>query len=174
MPAVSKAQNAAMRAAMAGKSTLGIPKEVGRDFVEATPPGAVKRLPERVAKAMKEAGCRLLIVGYESGDPQILKNIKKGANVEMAQRFTDNCRKLDIKIHGDFIIGLPGETETTIRQTIDFAKRLPLDIALFHIAAPYPGTPFFHEVVKNRWFRPGTRWEEVDMDESTEIGRAHV
>ena len=62
---------------------------------------------------------------------------------------------------------MPGETETTIRQTIDFAKSLPLDIALFHIAAPYPGTPFFFEVVKNRWFRPGTRWEEVDMDEST-------
>ena len=68
---------------------------------------------------------------------------------------------------GYFIIGLPGETEETIRQTIDFAKRLPLDLALFHIAAPYPGTPFFFEVVENGWFRPGTRWEEVDMDDST-------
>jgi anaerobic magnesium-protoporphyrin IX monomethyl ester cyclase len=44
---------------------------------------------------------------------------------------------------------------------------LPLDIALFHIAAPYPGTPFFYEVVENNWFRPGTKWEEVDMDQST-------
>ena len=48
---------------------------------------------------------------------------------------------------GYFIIGLPGETEATIRETIDFAKKLPLDIALFHVAAPYPGTPFFFEVV---------------------------
>ena len=56
-------------------------------------------------KAMKEAGCRLLIVGYESGDPQILKNIKKGATVEMAQRFTENCKKLGLVIHGDFIVG---------------------------------------------------------------------
>jgi hypothetical protein len=48
-----------------------------------------------------------------------------------------------------------------------FSKKLPLDIALFHIAAPYPGTPFFFEVVENGWFRPGTRWEEVDMDRST-------
>ena len=56
-------------------------------------------------KAMKEAGCRLLIVGYESGDPQILKNIKKGATVEMAERFTANCKKLGLMVHGDYIIG---------------------------------------------------------------------
>jgi len=68
---------------------------------------------------------------------------------------------------GYFIIGLPGETEETIQKTIAYAKELPLDIALFHIAAPYPGTPFFFEVVENGWFRPGTRWEEVDMDQST-------
>src|SRR5437016_10214946 len=72
-------------------------------------------------KAMKEASCRLLIVGYESGDPQILKNIKKGATVDMAQRFTANCHKLGLTIHGDFIIGLPGETRESIRKTIDFA-----------------------------------------------------
>ena len=68
---------------------------------------------------------------------------------------------------GYFIIGLPGETEDTIRETIEFSKKLPLDIALFHVAAPYPGTPFFFEVVKNGWFRPGTRWEQVDMDRET-------
>src|SRR5882672_5431308 len=73
-------------------------------------------------KAMKEAGCRLLIVGYESGDEQILKNIKKGATLGMAQRFTANCHKLGLVIHGDFIVGLPGETRDSIRRTIDFAK----------------------------------------------------
>ena len=55
----------------------------------------------------------------------------------------------------------------TIRETIDLSKRLPLDIALFHVAAPYPGTPFFFEVVKNGWFKEGTRWEQVDMDKDT-------
>src|SRR5262249_18593576 len=59
--------------------------------------------------AMRDAGARLLIVGYESGDPQILKNIKKGATIDMAERFTANCKKLGLVIHGDFIIGLPGE-----------------------------------------------------------------
>ncbi len=91
-------------------------------------------------KAMKESGCRLLIVGYESGDPQILKNIKKGATVEMALRFTKNCHKLGLSIHGDFIIGLPGETQDTIRKTIDFAKRLDTETIQVSIAHALPGT----------------------------------
>jgi radical SAM superfamily enzyme YgiQ (UPF0313 family) len=91
-------------------------------------------------KAMKESGCRLLIVGYESGDPQILKNIKKGATIEMALRFTENCKKLGLAIHGDFIIGLPGETRETIRRTIDFAKRLDTETVQVSIAHALPGT----------------------------------
>ena len=74
-------------------------------------------------KAMKESGCRLLIVGYESGDPQILKNIKKGATVERARQFTKDCHKLGLVIHGDFILGLPGETHETINNTIAFARK---------------------------------------------------
>jgi hopanoid biosynthesis associated radical SAM protein HpnJ len=93
-------------------------------------------------KAMKEAGCRLLIVGYETGDTQILKNIKKGATLDMAQRFTANCKKLGLTIHGDFIVGLPGETRDSIRRTIDFAKRLDVDTIQVSIAHAYPGTEF--------------------------------
>jgi hopanoid biosynthesis associated radical SAM protein HpnJ len=100
-------------------------------------------------KAMKEAGCRLLIVGYESGDQQILKNIKKGATVDMAERFTANCKKLGLKVHGDFIIGLPGETRESIRKTIDFAKRLDNETIQVSIAHPYPGTEFYDYVKKN-------------------------
>src|SRR5436309_2842703 len=100
-------------------------------------------------KAMKEAGCRLLIVRDESGDPQILKNIKKGATVDMAQRFTANCKKLGLLIHGDFIVGLPGETRQSIRTTIDFAKRLDTDTIQVSIAHPYPGTEFYDYVKKN-------------------------
>ncbi|HVP00249.1 MAG TPA: hopanoid biosynthesis associated radical SAM protein HpnJ [Bryobacteraceae bacterium] len=91
-------------------------------------------------KAMREAGCRLLIVGYESGDPQILKNIKKGATIEMALRFTENCKKLGLTIHGDFIVGLPGETRETLRRTIDFAKRLDTETIQVSIAHALPGT----------------------------------
>jgi radical SAM superfamily enzyme YgiQ (UPF0313 family) len=100
-------------------------------------------------KAMKEAGCRLLIVGYESGDPQILKNIKKGATVDMAQRFTANCKKLGLVIHGDFIIGLPGETRETIRRTIDFAKRLDTETIQVSLGHAFPGTEFYEYAQKN-------------------------
>jgi len=100
-------------------------------------------------KAMKDAGCRLLIVGYESGDQQILKNIKKGATIEMALRFTENCKKLGLTIHGDFIIGLPGETSATIRKTIDFAKRVDAETIQVSIAHAFPGTELHEYGVKN-------------------------
>jgi hopanoid biosynthesis associated radical SAM protein HpnJ len=100
-------------------------------------------------KAMKEAGCRLLIVGYESGDPQILKNIKKGATIEMALRFTENCKKLGLVIHGDFIVGLPGETRETLRRTIDFAKRLDTETIQVSIAHALPGTEFYDYGAQN-------------------------
>ncbi len=100
-------------------------------------------------KAMKEAGCRLLIVGYESGDPQILKNITTGATVDMALRFQSDCKKLGIAVHGDFIVGLPGETRESIRRTIDFAKRLDCETVQVSIAHPYPGTEFYDYVRDN-------------------------
>ena len=118
-------------------------------------------------RLMRKAGCWLVSWGLESGSPDILRRAHKGIDPDQAERAIRWAREAGIKNWGYFIVGLPGETEATIRQTIDFAKRLPLDIALFHIAAPYPGTPFFFEVLENGWFRPGTRWEEVDMDCST-------
>ncbi|HVW84724.1 MAG TPA: radical SAM protein, partial [Bryobacteraceae bacterium] len=111
-------------------------------------------------KAMKEAGCRLLIVGYESGDPQILKNIKKGATIDMAERFTANCKKLGLVIHGDFIVGLPGETRESIRKTIDFAKKLDNETIQVSIAHPYPGTEFYDYARKNNLISIGNIVDE--------------
>ncbi len=122
---------------------------------------------EEMLQLMGKAGCRLISWGIESGNEQILKHARKGAYPDKAERALRWAKQAGIMNWGYFIIGLPGETEETIRQTIDFAKKLPLDIALFHVAAPYPGTPFFFEVVENKWFRPGTRWEHVDMDRGT-------
>jgi len=99
--------------------------------------------------AMKEAGCRVLIVGYESGDPQILRNVKKGATVEMAERFTRHAKALGLKVHGDFIVGLPGETRQSLRRTIEFAKRLDCETIQVSIAHPYPGTEFYDYAVRN-------------------------
>jgi radical SAM superfamily enzyme YgiQ (UPF0313 family) len=127
----------------------------------------VDYVDEEMLQLMGKAGCWLISWGIESGNEAILKHAHKGADPAKAARALEWAREAGIKNWGYFIIGLPGETEETIRQTIDFSKKLPLHLALFHIAAPYPGTPFFFEVMKNGWFRPGTRWEEVDMDRST-------
>jgi hopanoid biosynthesis associated radical SAM protein HpnJ len=99
-------------------------------------------------KAMAEAGARLLIVGFESGDPQILKNIKKGASVEMARRLVKNCKELGIAVHGDFIIGLPGETKESIQRTINFAQELDCETIQVSIAHAYPGTELHEDLVK--------------------------
>ncbi len=93
-------------------------------------------------KAMKEAGCRLLIVGFESGDPEILKNIKKGATVEQARAFMKNCKKLGLVVHGDFQVGHPGETPETIERTIQFAMELDPETIQVSMSHPYPGTEF--------------------------------
>ena len=94
-------------------------------------------------KAMADAGARKFVVGFESGDPQILKNIKKGATVEMARTFASNCKKVGILIHGDFIIGLPGETPETIARTIEFAKELDTETIQVSIAHALPGTELY-------------------------------
>ncbi|MCU1337379.1 MAG: Radical domain protein [Bryobacterales bacterium] len=100
-------------------------------------------------KAMKDAGCRLLIVGYESGDEQILRNIKKGATIEGARRFTKDAHNLGLTIHGDFIVGLPGETRETLRNTIDFAKQLDVETIQVSMGHAYPGTEFYEYAKEN-------------------------
>lgn len=122
---------------------------------------------EEMLTLMGQAGCHMISWGIESGSEEILKRIRKGADPAKAKQALTWARAAGIKNFGYFIIGLPGETEETIQQTIAFSKQLPLNVAIFHIAAPYPGTPFFFEVVENGWFRPGTNWEQVDMDKST-------
>ncbi len=108
-------------------------------------------------KAMKEAGCRLMIVGYESGDQQILKNIKKGATIERARQFTKDAHKLGLVIHGDFILGLPGETRETIQNTIAFAKELDVETIQVSVAHAYPGTELYDFAVKNDFMVKGNQ-----------------
>ena len=127
----------------------------------------VDYVDEEMLQLMGKAGCTLISWGIESGSEQVLKHARKGAYPDKARQALVWAKAAGIMNWGYFIIGLPTETEETIQQTIKFAKSLPLDIALFHVAAPYPGTPFFFEVVKNGWFRSGTRWEQVDMDKGT-------
>jgi len=127
----------------------------------------VDYVDEEMLTLMGKAGCWFISWGIESANEMILKRARKGYKKEQAFKALKWSKAAGINNWGYFIIGLPGETEESIQETIAYSKELPLDIALFHIAAPYPGTPFFYEVVENNWFRPGTKWEEVDMDQST-------
>ncbi len=104
-------------------------------------------------KAMAEAGARLFIVGFESGDDQILKNIKKGATASMAREFAKNCKKVGIRIHGDFILGLPGETKETMQKTIEFAKELDCETVQISMAHAFPGTELYNYAQSNGFLR---------------------
>jgi hopanoid biosynthesis associated radical SAM protein HpnJ len=120
-------------------------------------------------QAMRAAGCRLFIVGFESGNPQILKNIKKGATVEQAREFMKNCKKAGIVVHGDFIIGLPGETPETIEQSLQFAKELDCETIQVSIAHAYPGTDFYNFAQTNGYFR-----SDVEMTDETGHQLPHI
>jgi hopanoid biosynthesis associated radical SAM protein HpnJ len=112
---------------------------------------AKANVPYDTLKVMKDNGLRLLLVGYESGNDQILHNIRKGLRTDIARRFTSDCRKLGVTIHGTFILGLPGETAETIQQTIDFAREINPHTIQVSLAAPYPGTELYQQAVANGW-----------------------
>jgi hopanoid biosynthesis associated radical SAM protein HpnJ len=111
-------------------------------------------------KAMADGGARLLIVGFESGDPQILKNIKKGTTVEMGRAFVKNCKEVGLAVHADFIIGLPGETKETIARTIEYAKELDPETVQVSVAHAFPGTELYDYAVKNGFLASETRADE--------------
>jgi anaerobic magnesium-protoporphyrin IX monomethyl ester cyclase len=100
-------------------------------------------------KMMKVSGCRCLHVGYESGNLQLLKNMRKGVTPEIMERFTKDAKAAGLQIHADFIFGLPGETKKTIRETINWAKKLNVDSYQFATPKVYPTTPLHDWLQKN-------------------------
>ena len=128
---------------------------------------AKANVPRKTLEVLKDNGLRLLLVGYETGNQQILFNIKKGMRVEFARRFTKDCHELGIVIHGTFILGLPGETKETIQETLDFAKEINPHTIQVSLAAPYPGTFLYRQAKENGWLYN----EEIDLltQEGTQI-----
>jgi hopanoid biosynthesis associated radical SAM protein HpnJ len=113
---------------------------------------AKANVPYKTLKIMKDNGLRLLLVGYESGNQQILHNIKKGLRTDVARQFTKDCHALGIVIHGTFILGLPGETQQTIEETIRYAQEINPHTIQVSLAAPYPGTFLYKQATENGWF----------------------
>jgi len=116
-------------------------------------------LDVELLKHMKAAGCRLLLVGFESGSQHILDRINKNMKMETMYRFIHLVKQVGLQIHGCFVLGLPGETEETMNETIDFALKNPLDTVQFSGAVPFPGTKYFDYAAKNNLLM-AKRWDE--------------
>jgi len=127
---------------------------------------AKANVPAETLRVLRENGLRLLLVGYESGSQQILNNIKKGVRVDVARRFTHDARDLGIKIHGTFIVGLPGETRQTIEDTIEYACAIDPHTIQVSIAAPYPGTFLFRQAQENGWLAGGDLLDAAGVQKS--------
>jgi radical SAM superfamily enzyme YgiQ (UPF0313 family) len=117
---------------------------------------AKANVPRRTLEVLRDNGLRLLLVGYESGSQRILNNVRKGLRLDVARTFTRDARALGIAIHGTFILGLPGETPATIRETIRYACEIEPDTIQVSLAAPYPGTELYRQAQEQGWLPRAT------------------
>ena len=118
---------------------------------------------------MKEAGCRMVLTGFEFGTQEALNSVKKGTTLIQAKKFAETAAKIGFIIHGCFMVGGPGETIESAKETIKFAKSLPLDTAQFAGLCPYPGTPLYDWAVKNNYLiaKDWTEWLNKDYEQCT-------
>ncbi|HHT9134144.1 MAG TPA: B12-binding domain-containing radical SAM protein, partial [Candidatus Avalokitesvara rifleensis] len=119
------------------------------------------RLPDELLVKMKEAGCHAISIGGESGDPTILKNVKKNVTPELIKSAVERTRRAGISPMVYFMMGLPGETRETAQRTINFAKEINPDIITFGVATPHPGTEFHNYIKENKYFG-SYDWSQYD------------
>ena len=130
---------------------------------------AKANVPRETLKVLRDNGLRLLLVGYESGNQQILINIKKGLRVDRARQFAADCRDLGITVHGTFILGLPGETRETIQETIRFAREVNPHSLQVSVAAPYPGTELYRQAVEQGWLPADDEGAALVSEDGTQL-----
>lgn len=113
---------------------------------------------EELFRLLKRAGCRELLVGFESGDDRILSLMSKKETVDDARRFMELAHKTGIDVHGCFVLGYPGDTEASMDKTIEFALGLGLHTVQFSGAVPFPGTRYF-EYCREKGLLKADRWD---------------
>lgn len=113
----------------------------------------VDKIDLETAQLMKRAGCWIVSLGIESANDDILKRAKKNTTVAQINDALQIFKKAKIKTIGYFMFGLPGESQTTIKNTIRFARKSSVDFGYFYIATPYPGTEFYKLAVANKWLK---------------------
>lgn len=120
--------------------------------------GHVNFIDRELIEEMESAGCHDIALGIESGVQRLLDKVQKGTRLDRIEETVNTVKKnTKIKVSGLFILGLPGETYQDSLQTINFAKRLPLDMAQFSILVPYPGSPLFYELKEKGEIDTGLR-----------------
>jgi radical SAM superfamily enzyme YgiQ (UPF0313 family) len=134
---------------------------------------AKANVPRSTLEVLRDNGLRLLLVGYESGSQAILNQVKKGVRIDIAREFTKNAKALGIKIHGTFIMGLPGETHETIEETIRFAREIDPDSLQVSLAAPYPGTALYQEALERGWLQQSELVDDAGVQASV-LGYPHL
>lgn len=117
-------------------------------------------IDEDVVRILKEAGCVQLSFGIETGSQRLLDLIQKGERLEDSVRAVRLAHRAGIRTRGAFILGLPTETRKESLRTIRFAKSLPLDIAKFTLATPYPGTELFR-IACSEGMQPEGAWSRM-------------
>ena len=110
----------------------------------------VNLVDKELLRHMKQAGCYSIAYGIESGSPEILKALDKDITLEQSAEAVRLSREVGLQTVGYFIIGSPGESPETIRQTIQFAKKLKLDFAQFAVTTPFPGTKLYDLYVNGK------------------------
>lgn len=119
------------------------------------------QVDEELLKMMKRAGCKEISFGLESGDEEMLsKIIHKKSTLDTARQTIGLVKKVGIRTHASYMIGNIGETERTIRKTIEFAKELNTDVAAFFIASPLPGTELYEQALKLGYIRKDANWSD--------------
>jgi radical SAM superfamily enzyme YgiQ (UPF0313 family) len=111
---------------------------------------------------MKQAGCRMLMVGFEFGTQEALDAVRKGTTLEQSVRLAKEAQRLGFTVHGCFMFGAPGETMESALRTIEFAKSLPMDTVQFSGICAYPGTEIYQQARENDSLVPNTWREWVD------------
>lgn len=105
----------------------------------------VNTVDPETLRIMREAGCDCISFGIESGNPEMLKRIRKGITLDQARQAVAWCRQADILPHASFMVGLPGETRQTLEDTHRFATELGIAYG-YHFFAPFPGTTVREEL----------------------------
>jgi len=111
----------------------------------------VDQVDREVLKRIRRAGCWMISYGIESGCQEILDRSKKGANLEQTRKAVCLAKEAGLEVVGHFVLGLPGETRETIKETFRFAKGLGLDYAQFYCAVPLPGTSLYDLARSSGW-----------------------